>query len=149
MPTAKSLVGVEKNFLMTADCRKNPVSGLAKSKIPSTVANDSCHPASNNCVGLVSSSIIAASASVLKGLVCRRKRMDMQNTEQMTAALMIGALGGTMSRKMLIVIRQATARTGLFRPAILQIHHTIPARIPMCIPERLIKCNRPVWRKAL
>ena len=38
-----------------------------RSKTPSTAANDNCQLGSNNSVGLVSSSIIAANESELKG----------------------------------------------------------------------------------
>jgi hypothetical protein len=49
-----------------------------KSKSPSTDANDNCHPASNNCVGLMSKRIIAANDNVLIELERRRKKNDTQ-----------------------------------------------------------------------
>src|SRR4030042_5829199 len=67
----------------------------ANSTIPSTAANDSCQPASNNCVGLISKRIIAANDKVLTELECRRKKIDAQNTQHIIAALKVGARGGT------------------------------------------------------
>ena len=119
-----------------------------KSMIASTHANDNCHPASNNCVGLISRRIIAANDNVLTGLACRRNRIEAQKTQHMTAALIVGALGGTISRKMPTAVAQMTARVGFIKPAVLEAHQIIPKRIPMCIPERLIKCSSPVLRKA-
>ncbi len=119
-----------------------------KSKIPSTVANDSCQPASNNPVGLISRRIIAAKDSEFKGLECRRKKNDIQNTQHIIAALNVGALGGTINKNTPITIIQMTARARFIKPAVLHSNHIIPTRIPRCIPERLIKCSRPVLRKA-
>ena len=110
-----------------------------KSTSPKTDANDNCQPASNKFVGLMSSRIIAASESVLMELGRRRKKKDAQKTKPITAALNVGALGGTISKKMLIAMIQIIARAGFINPAVLQSHHTIPIKIPRCIPERLIK----------
>ena len=119
-----------------------------RSIIPSTDANDSCQPASNNCVGLMSKRTIAANDSVLRGLDHRRKKNDTQKTQHIIAALSVGALGGTISKKTPIAIIQTTARARFIKPAVLHSHQIIPARIPRCIPDRLIKCSSPVLRKA-
>ena len=64
------------------------------------------------------------------------------------AALIVGALGGTISMKTPTAIAQMTARPGFIKPAVLAAHQIIPNRIPMCIPDRLTKCSSPVLRKA-
>ncbi len=120
-----------------------------KSTIPSTEVNDNCQPASNKFVGLISKRIIAASESVLMELGRRRKKKDAQKTKPIMAALKVGALGGTISKKTLIAMIQTIARAGFINPAVLQSHHTIPIKMPRCIPDRLIKCSRPVLRNAL
>ncbi len=119
-----------------------------KSTSPSTDANDNCQPASNNCVGLMSKRIIAAKDNVLMGLGRRRKKNDTQKTQHIIAALNVGALGGTINKKITITIIQTTARAGFINPVVLHSHQIIPIKIPRCNPERLIKCSRPVLRKA-
>jgi len=123
--------------------------GGKKDIIPSTDANDNCQPASNNCVGLISKRIIAANESVLRGLDLRRKKNDTQKTKHIMAALSVGGLGGTISRKRHIAIMQTIARARFINPAVLHNHQIIPIRIPRCIPERLMKCSSPVLRNAL
>ena len=120
-----------------------------KSKSPSTDANDNCQPASNNCVGLISKRIIAANDNVLRELKRRRKRNDKQKIQPIIAALTVGALGGTINKKTAIAIIQMNARAGFIKPAVLHIHQIIPIKIPRCIPDKLIKCSRPVLRNAL
>ena len=121
-----------------------------KRMIPKTEAKDNCQPASNNCVGrMMSSRMIAARDSVLIGLACRRSKIDVQNTQQIIAARTVGALGGTISRKTPTAMAQIAARTGFIKPMVLQNHQMIPTRIPRCIPDRLIRCSKPVRRKAL
>ncbi len=115
-----------------------------KSIIPSTDANDSCQPASKTWVGLISSRIIAANDKVLRGFVFRRKKKDAQKTQHIIAALNVGALGGTISKKIHIAIIQIIALVGFIKPIVLHSHQIIPAKIPRCIPERLIKCSNPV-----
>ena len=119
-----------------------------KSIIPNTDANDNCQPASNKFVGLMSNRIIAASESVLMELERRRKKNDAQKTKPIIAALTVGALGGTIKRKTTIAIIQIAARARFINPAVLHSHQIIPTKIPRCIPERLIKCKRPVLRNA-
>ena len=121
----------------------------AKSIIPSTDANDNCQPASNNCVGLISKRTIAANDNVLMGLECRRKKNDTQKIQTIMAARNTGALGGTINKNMPIATIQMTARAGFIKPAVLHNHQMIPIKIPRCIPDRLIKCSRPVLRNAL
>ena len=122
---------------------------VVKRRIPRTDANDSCHPASNNPVGLMSKRTIAANESVLRELDFRRKKNDTQKTKHIIAARSVGALGGTISKKTATAIMQTPARARLLNPAVLQSHQIIPIRMPRCIPERLIKCSRPVLRNAL
>ena len=122
---------------------------FAKSIIPSTDANDNCQPASNKDVGLISKRIIAANESVLRGLDLRRKKNDTQKTKHIMAALSVGGLGGTISRKRHIAIMQTIARARFINPAVLHNHQIIPIKIPRCIPERLMKCSSPVLRNAL
>ena len=117
---------------------------FVKSIIPRTEANDNCQPASNKPVGLMSSSIIAANDSVLRRLGDRRKKNDMQKTKHIIAALSIGALGGTIIKKIPITIIQIIARPRFIKPATLHNHQIMPAKMPRCSPERLIKCNKPV-----
>ena len=119
-----------------------------KSRSPNTEVNDNCQPASNNCVGLISNRIIAANDNELTGLEYLRKKTDAQNTQHIITALKVGALGGTTSRKTATAIAQMTALAGFRNPIVLDNHHIIPNKIPRCIPERLIKCSRPVLRKA-
>ena len=120
----------------------------ANRMIPSTAANDNCQPASNNCVGLINKRTIAANDNVLTGLGYRRKKTDAQNTQQIIAALKVGALGGTTIRKTATAMAQINARAGFMNPIVLHNHQIIPNIIPRCMPERLIKCSRPVLRKA-
>ena len=120
-----------------------------KSTSPSTDVNDNCQPASNKFVGLMSNRIIAANDSVLMGLERRRNKNDAQKTQPIIAALTVGALGGTINRKTTITIIQTVARARFIKPAVLHNHQIIPIKIPRCSPERLIKCSRPVLRKAI
>ena len=122
---------------------------MVSSKSPSTDANDNCQPASTKDVGLISRRIIAANDNVLRGFERRRKKNDRQKTQHIMAALIVGALGGTISKKIPITIIQIVARARFIRPASLHNHQTTPIKMPRCIPERLIKCSRPVLRKAL
>ena len=69
----------------------------------------------------------------------------MQKTQHIIAALSVGGLGGTINRKMATAIIQMIARVGFIRPAVLHIHQIMPMKIARCIPERLIKCSRPVF----
>ncbi len=117
--------------------------------MPSTDANDNCQPASNNCVGLISKSIIAANDNVLYELAVRLKKNDAQKTKHITAALSVGALGGTINRKTAKTIIQTIALARLANPAVRHSSHTVPIKMPRCIPERLIKCSSPVLRNAL
>ena len=102
----------------------------AKSKIPSTEANDSCQPASNRDVGLMSKRIIAANDNVLTGSDFRRNKNDTQKTKEITAALSIGGRGETTSKKTIVAIMQTTDLAGLDNPIVLQTHHKIPIKIP-------------------
>jgi len=120
-----------------------------KSTSPSTDANDNCQPASNKFVGLMSKRIIAANDNVLRELKRRRNKNDAQKAKPIIAALTVGALGGTINKKIPIAIIQTVARARFIKPAVLHNHQIIPTKIPRCIPERLIKCSRPVLRKAL
>ena len=120
-----------------------------KSISPSTDANDNCQPASNKFVGLMSKRIIAANDNVLTGLCLRRNKNDAQKTQPIIAALTVGALGGTINTKIHIAIIHITARARFISPAVLHSHQIIPIKIPRCSPERLIKCSRPVLRKAI
>ena len=122
---------------------------LQNSKSPRTDANDNCQPTSNKCVGLINRRIIAAKDNVLSGSERRLKKNDKQKTKHIIAALMVGARGGTINKKITIAIIQIIARLRFINPAILHNHQIIPAKIPRCSPERLIKCNRPVLRNAL
>ena len=117
---------------------------LQKSTSPSTATNESCQPASNSWVGLMSKRIIAANESALTELCFRPKRREAQKTHPIMAALTVGALDGTMNKKTAIAIIQIIARPGLSRPAVLHSHQMIPIKIPRCRPERLMKCSRPV-----
>jgi hypothetical protein len=73
-------------------------------------------------VGLISKRIIAANDNVLTGLECLRKRNDVQKTQQIIAALSVGALGGTINKNKANAIKQMTARAGFIRPAVLDSH---------------------------
>ena len=117
--------------------------------IASTDAKDSWKPTSYSWVGLISSNIIAASESVLSGLALRRKISDRQKNQQIIAALSVGALGGTINRNRATEIAQTIALEVFSNPATLQSHQMIAARMPRCIPDRLIKCSRPVLLNAL
>ncbi|GAI26058.1 unnamed protein product, partial [marine sediment metagenome] len=59
----------------------------------------------------------------------------------MIAALIVGALGGTINKKTARAIMQTVARVDFIRPAVLHSHQIIPIKIPKCNPERLIKCS--------
>ena len=65
-----SCLSLRQGKLVTFSYRKKWIR-FAKSKIPSTVPKESCQPASNNCVGLISKRIIAANDNVLMGLEYR------------------------------------------------------------------------------
>ena len=117
--------------------------------IPSTEAKDNCQPASNRPVGLISRRIIAANDNVLSEFCLRRKKHDRQKTPTMIAALIVGGLGGTISRQTAVAIKHTAARLGFINPAVLHSHQIIPIKMPRCIPDRLIKCSRPVLRNAL
>ena len=97
----------------------------------------------------MSKRIIAANDNVLMGLGGRRKKKDTQKTQPIIAALNVGALGGTINKKIPIAIIQIAARARFIKPAVLHNHQIIPIKMPRCSPERLIKCSKPVLRKAL
>ena len=121
---------------------------LVKSKMPSTAANDNCQETSKSSVGFIIKRIIAASASELKGLLCRRKKNDKQKTRHIIAARNAGGFDGTTSTNIAAAIIQTTARARFIKPAVLHSHHIIPTRMPKFIPDRHTKCNSPVLRNA-
>ena len=121
---------------------------LVKRMMPRTAANDNCQLTSKSSVGFMSNRIMAAMDNEFRGFDCRRKKNDAQKTVHIMPARMAGAFGGTTSRKITAATIETAARAGFIRPAVLQSHHIIPIRIAKFIPDRLIKCNRPVWRNA-
>ena len=86
---------------------------------------------------------------LIKNICARFADNETQNTKDMIAALIVGALGGMISKNTASAIMQITARAHFIRPAVLQSNHIIPIKIPKCNPERLIKCSKPVLRNAL
>jgi hypothetical protein len=64
------------------------------------------------------------------------------------AALIVGALGGTIIRKTPTAIAQIIALGRFIRPAVLAASQIMPNKIPRCMPDKLIRCSRPVLRKA-
>lgn len=136
------------NQLPVFSCKKFPIQRV-KNRIPRTVEKDNCQPASNKAVGLMSRRIIAANESVFRRFECRRKKTDTQKTKHIIAARCIGALGGTVSKKIPIEIIQIVARAGFIKPAAWHNRQIIQTKMPTCSPERLIKCSRPVLRNAL
>ena len=96
----------------------------------------------------MSNKIIADRESVFMELGWRLTKNETQNIKVIIEARSVGALAGTINKNKMTVDMQTAARAVFLKPAILQIHHIIPIRIPKCNPERLMKCRSPVLRKA-
>ena len=114
-----------------------------------TAANESCQPGEKMKVGLISSITMAASESVFTGEGVFLKRNDVDIKMHIKAALRVGALGGTARINKIVNNMQMRALWGFRRPKVLQTNQTSEMIIPKCKPERLIKCRRPVFSKAL
>ena len=92
---------------------------------------------------------MADSDSEFKEFVVLFMRNDRQNIQHIIAARMVGSLGGMARMNRDVIIIHIKARAGLVRPMVLQSHHIIANKMPKCIPDRLIKCSRPVFLNAM
>ena len=67
--------------------------------------------------------------NVLRELKRLRNKKDRQKTKPITAALIVGALGGIINRKTAIAIMQIIDRLRFIRPVVLHSHQIIPIKI--------------------